>query len=591
MGFRLKRSFVNLAPMLRKMARYIYTLLLLVILILPMELFSQATPAKTSFRAPLNIDLFLAGNFAEVRSNHFHSGIDIKTGGQTGEPVLAVEDAYVSRIKVEPGGYGKAIYLRHPNGYSSVYGHLREFSPEIARYVKEQQYRRKSFRVDLFPNTGTFKFNKGDTIAFSGNSGSSQGPHLHFELRDTQTENPVNPLLFPFKVEDSRAPVIYSINVYSLTGRKELKTAKKYRVSGSNGRYYISAKQPIPVDKSFGLGIETIDFLNGSSNKCGVFSIKMFVDGELYFSSKTDEFSFAESRYINSFVDYSEYQENRSSMYKTFIDPNNQLSIFLFAKNKGVIDFEDDEMHKIRFETEDVAGNISRLEFDVRVDTTLSSISDEPLSFYSAYFHYAEPNRYTDENISIEIPQKALYKNLYFSYESEPRSPGEFSRLHKVHRKDVPLHKSLKLSIKPDSLPLELRPYALIARVDDLNRKSSIGGTWENGMLVASTRSFGNYTIDIDTTAPSIRPRNFKSGRDIKRLDKIKFTVSDNFSGVSSFRGEIDGEWVLFEYDPKNRLLFHDTDYRPLDPDTTHKLHLEVTDGRGNKQSYTVEIK
>ncbi len=422
----------------------------------PMKVFSQVNQKKFSFRAPINIDLFLAGNFGEVRSNHFHSGIDIKTQGKTGEPVFSVEDGYVSRIKVEPGGYGNAIYLKHPNGYTSLYGHLQEFAPEIADYVIKQQYRLKSFKVDLYPEAGTFQVNKSDQIAVSGNSGSSMGPHLHFELRDSQTENPVNPLLFSLDVKDNRKPEIYSANFYRLKGGPVLKTPVKYHITGGDGQYHITGKQPIPVDKSFGLGIETIDFLNGSSNKCGVFSIKMFVDGQLYFNSRNDEFSFAESRYINSFIDYREFMEKGTSMYKTFIDPNNHLSIYQFAMNNGHIDFQDEEIHKISFEVEDVAGNLSNLEFNVRKDTTKYMTSSEEMPLYNAYFHYAEENRFEEENLIILIPSQSLYTNLYFRYESEPAPAGAFSRLHKIHNESVPLQQSYKLSIKPDSLPEEL---------------------------------------------------------------------------------------------------------------------------------------
>ncbi len=577
--------------MQRKTGSFIYVLFLSLTLGLTAGGYSQVDQSKTSFRSPLNIDLFLSGNFAEVRSNHLHSGIDIKTLGHTGEPVFAVEDAYVSRIKVEPGGYGKAVYLKHPNGYSSVYGHLKEYNPALAKYVKEQQYRLKSFRVDLFPKAGAFKFKKGEIIAYSGNSGSSEGPHLHFELRDSETENPLNPLLFPFDVKDTRPPVIYSINLYSLNGRQSLKNPVKLRVSGSNGRFYISNRQVIPVDEFVGFGIETIDFLNGSSNKCGVYSIMMYVDDKLYFHSQTDEFSFAESRYINSFIDYKEYQEKRSSMYKTFIDPNNQLSIFQFAMNKGVINFEDEEIHKIRFETEDVSGNLSTLEFKVRKDTTKFLITPEQLPLYSAYFHYAEANHFEEENLIIQIPSRALYTNLYFSYESKASPSGTYSRLHMIHNKNVALHKSYKLSIKPDHLPEELKPYAVIARLNKDNQKSSIGGSWDNDYLVASTRIFGNYAIAVDTIPPVIKPRNFTRGKDLLKAGQIKFTISDDFSGILSYRGEIDGKWVLFEWDPKNRLLYHDLSYRPLDSTIPHILNLEVVDGRGNKQRYSIDIK
>lgn len=552
--------------------------------------YCQESPGKPDFQAPLNIGLFLSGNFGEVRSNHFHSGLDFKTEGKIGQPVMATAEGFVSRIKVEPGGYGKAIYIKHPNGYTSVYGHLNEFEKRLSEYVIEQQYQRESFSVDLFPPAGKFAYRQGEVIGFSGNSGSSMGPHLHFEIRDSQTENPINPLVFPFKVRDDISPVIYEIRIYSQDGRKELKNPDKYTASGYGGNYNLAARQPILVHGSFGVGIETLDFLNGSPNKCGVFSIKLFIDGDLYFHSLIDEFSFAESRYINSFVDYRDYREKRNSLYKTFIEPNNHLSIYQFAKNKGIINFQDDEVHQILLEVEDVAGNMSSLVFTARRDTSLAFTQPEQLPLYNAFFHYAEQNTFEEENIKIEIPAKALYNNVYFTYETAPARAGTFSQIHKVHDPAIPLHNSYSLRIRPDSLPDRLKQYALIAQITG-KWMSPLGGSWDGEYLRASTRSFGNFAIAVDTTAPVIRPRNFRTGRDLLTASQIQFTISDDFSGISKFRGEMDGEWILFEWDPKNSLLFHDLKHRPLKQDQAHMLKLQVFDARGNSQEYILEIK
>ena len=302
----------------------------------------------------------------------------------------------------------------------------------------------------------------------------------------------------------------------------------------------------------------------------------------------TDEFSFAESLYINSFIDYREYREDRHSLYRTYLLPNNSLSVLQHTRNKGIISLSNNKAVNIHLEVKDVAGNTSNITFQVVRDTAEQVTAADQLPFYNAYFHYAEVNEYVDENIRIKIPANALYDNLHFKYETSPSIAGTYSRIHRVHDPGTALHKSYEIRIKPDSLPDELRAFALISIVDGKNF-SSIGGKWDGEYLVGTTRSFGNYAIAIDTAAPVIKPRNFTSGSDILKKDQIRFTVRDDLSGISKIEGKIDGEWVLYEWDPKNLLIFHDFEQRPIDKTQPHVIELEIIDGIGNKAYYQVK--
>jgi hypothetical protein len=295
-------------------------MLLINILLSGIMLFSNPDdkPKSTSlFIAPLKIPVALSANFGELRIDHFHSGIDIKTQGAIGKEVLAASDGFIYRISVSPSGFGKALYIRHPSGYSTVYGHLDRFAPEIEKYVTEQQYQKKSFMVNLYPANENFEVRQGQLIAYSGNSGSSMGPHLHYEIRKSDNEGPVNPLLFEPATEDNIPPVIQDIAVYPLSSKTFINGrnhSRRIDVSGSRGNYDLQSGNEVFINGPAGFGIRTYDLLNSGYNKCGVYSIKLCVDSVCVFRYVMDGFSFDESRFINSHIDYEAYmRESRTA--------------------------------------------------------------------------------------------------------------------------------------------------------------------------------------------------------------------------------------------------------------------------------------
>jgi hypothetical protein len=543
-------------------------------------------PGKESLVPPVDIPIFLAGNFAEPRANHFHSGIDIKTNGVTGIPVHAVTAGTVSRIKVEPGGYGRALYIRHADGYTSVYAHLQEFSQAIEKYVRDEQYRRESFSVDLFPEPGKFPVRQGEIVALSGNSGGSEGPHLHFELRETTSENTINPLVRSLPVQDNNKPVISRIYAFSLTGRQEWIQPVSNQLSLSDGLYKPSSNTPLPLDNICGLGIETWDLLDGSSNKCGIYRIQALLDGELFYEFVADEFAFAETRYMNSFMDYRLFMKNHRPVLRLYIEPNNQLSLFRFSRNHGRIELQDQKVHSVRLIVEDAAGNCSEALVPVKLNPSQFKRDPDFIPVYDAYFSYEETNVFSSEGIDIRLPQGALYDDIYFQYEVGEPQPGCYSLTHSIHRPDVPLHLYYRLSIEAVNLPPGLKDKAIIAQQEENNQYSPVGGTWEGSHLVTRTRSFGIFCICVDTLKPEIRPLNFKNPEDLRKASSIKLAVKDDFSGIVQYRGEVDGKWVLMEFDPKNNLLEYKIDPERIGTGKQHKFELLVSDQLKNTTTY-----
>ena len=318
----------------------------------------------------MDIRLLLSGTFGEIRANHFHSGIDIKTGGVEGAAVYAIADGYVSRIKVSAFGYGKAIYVTHPNGYVSVYGHLNRYNKTIGDYVRSEQYRQENFEIELFPAEGTLPVRKGEIIAYSGNSGSSGGPHLHFEIRDGATQKIINPLLFGYEVKDIYKPKITSIKIYPEDASSRVNGSGKsirYLVEGWGTEHRLANSPVIRLSGNISFAIQVHDQQNDTDNKNGPYSVTLFIDSVEVFRFKMEIFAFDETRYVNSMLDYEEYVRNNVRLQRTKIDPGNKLGIYDEVMNKGVFRFNDTLTHLLRYEVSDVAGNIASLSFRVNL--------------------------------------------------------------------------------------------------------------------------------------------------------------------------------------------------------------------------------
>lgn len=548
---------------------------------------------KINFRSPLDIPLYLAGNFSELRGNHFHTGIDIKTLSVEGKAVYAIEDGYIARIKISTSGYGKAIYIRHPNGYTSVYGHLQKANPEIEKYIQNHQYKKESYTIELFPDKDELVVKKGDLIARSGNTGGSNGPHLHFEIRETNSEKPVNPLLFDFAITDNIRPIIKGIRIYPLSEYSYVSSypgnSNGFMVSGNYGKYRLTEGQNINVFGEIGFAVHTYDLLNGYPNKCGVYTIRLIVDSVEVFMTKFEKLDFSTMRYINTYSDYYILKKYKKSYHKQFIGKNNKLKIYPTKVNNGFIKFNDGETHHIKYIINDSYNNRSEIEFTVNALTSNPENKTEKPIDQKAYFTVDGPNFYMDKNIIIDIPPFALYDNMSFNYKVLPPTKNTIGSVFLIGNEYIPLQKKITITFNNSSIPNGFEQKAMIVSIDEDGRLSNMGGELENGKLVLKTRSFGKYGLAIDSIAPKINPVNIFSNKDLSTYNTFSVKISDDLSGIKNYRGTIDNQWILMEYEPKKSTLTYRFDNEKV-KSGMHQFNLEVTDGVGNTANYSVDF-
>lgn len=556
--------------------------------------FSWAQNEKNiNFRSPLDIPLYLSGNFSELRSNHFHTGIDIKTQGVEGKAVYSIEDGYVARIKISTSGYGKAFYIRHPNGYTSVYGHLQKGNPEIEEYIQNHQYKKESYTIELFPGKDELIVKKGDLIARSGNTGGSNGPHLHFEIRETSSEEPVNPLLYNFEIMDNIRPIIKGIRIYPLNEQSYVSpypgSASGFMVSGNYGKYRMTEGQDINVYGEIGFAIHTYDLLNGYPNKCGIYTIRLIVDSIEVFKTEFEKLNFSTMRYINTYADYFLLKKYKMYYHKQFIGKNNKLKIYPVKTNNGIITLNDGNDHLIKYVITDSYNNISELEFNVSSLTSLPESQTKKTTDQKAYFTVKGPNFYMDKNITIDIPPFALYENMSFNYETLPTTKKTIGPVYLIGDEYIPLQKKMILTLNNSSIPIGFEDKTLIVYINGDGELSNVGGSFENGKPVLKTRSFGKYSLAIDTIAPKIDPVNIYQNKDLSTYNTFSVKISDDLAGIKTYRGTIDNQWILLEYEPKKSTLTYRFDNEKV-KSGMRQFKLEVTDGVGNKSIYKADF-
>lgn len=553
---------------------------LVIVLLLAMQTSAQQYP-QDYFRSPLDIPLVLSGTFGELRSNHFHSGIDIKTQGVEGKNVFAVADGHISRIKISPWGYGHAIYIAHPNGYTTVYGHLKELHGPLNDYLEKQQYQSQSFGLDIYLEANELQVKKGQIIAKSGNTGGSGGPHLHFEIRKTASQQPLNPLLFGFKVPDNRKPTLLGAYLYSLNpndfSQKPLKRAQLKIQNIGNGKYFI---EDFKASGSIAFGIHTYDKLDGAENKNGIYQLNQYINDTLVYSFKAEKFLFKNTRYINCHIDFELSKSAGRSINKCYVTPSNRLK--MYPTNEGnILKVDSGKTYNIKWVISDVYGNQTVLTTNVVGTNTKFTYPEYNLNIF-------QDNYFSKDGVDVYIPKRALYLNERIAINiHEPNTDREYMRF-SIGDKTIGMQKVMTIKVKlPESLNV---PKSKLIGVWLKNGQDPYneGGSVSNGTLKFTSRRMGYFAVMADTVPPVIKTRNLTSGATYATGTTLNFKVTDDLSGVETYEARIDGAWVLLKYDPKKALLSHTLSNRTTKGQ--HTIEIKVTDERKNSSKISLSF-
>ncbi len=583
------------------MRAHILSLVILLFLISPVR------GQEGLFRVPFDFPLYLSGSFSELRSNHFHGGLDFKTQGVEGKPLLCPADGYISRISVTPGGYGNAIYIAHENGYTTVHGHLQRFLPEVAALVREHQYRYETFAVDTTLTPDRFPVKQGQVVAWAGNSGYSFGPHLHMEVRLTETNEPVNPLAFyKDKIKDTRPPRAHRIKFYPVEGEGVVDGVGKDGVLyfGNGNRI----AQRISAWGKVGVGLSANDYMDGTHNTYGVYSVRLVVDGTEVFRSVADRFSFDENRMINAWTDYAEHVNNNRWYMKSFIASGNPLRMLnAEGEGRGIVTIDEERPYQCEYILTDYHGNSARYTF------VLHGVQQEILPHFSTannQLRWGRLNVVTHPlGMELTIPQGMLYEDVPLQVSVSPEV-GAYSTVYRLGDEVIPLHSYCPLAIKvwPDEsryevasslgamdlIPWPTLPPPYASKLYIVQRRKgwtgSVGGRYDRGWMKANIRELGGeFYVSIDTIAPQLTPISMGNW---SKTGVVRVKVADSQTGISSYRATLDGKWTLMEYSSKNRQLTIRLSDSLLKKDgSLHVLRITVTDGVGNVSTLEHEVR
>jgi len=530
----------------------------------------------------------IVGNFGEPRRLHFHTGLDFRTNQEEGHQVFAAADGYISRINVSGAGYGNALYITHPNGYVTVYGHLQRFNAKIMQRLRKEQYAKENFAIDFYPLPSEMPVKKGDTIALSGNTGGSGGPHLHFEIRDS-AERVYNPLLFGYKLKDELKPVVSFLKFYPLDELKYKCDGYRTKTFLKNGVYEITGGGINLNAKQVGISVNTYDVLNLTDAHVGIYNITVFDGNQMIYEYQQDKISFDDKRDVLSHIDYPIFtNESRRCFHKVFVEPGNNCPVYSNLLNNGVIDLSDGKPHDIHMEVHDFAGNVSLVKFKLQYDKTGTLFKEKDFK-YITRFDYDHENEFSNSEIKMKLPTGCLFDNVYFNFSSAlSTDPNIFSKVYELDNSNTHVANWFSLSLKTENLNPALAEKALVVYKDGTGATAARGGKFENGFVTTKAREFGTYYVRVDTTAPQIKALNVTAGRNMRNYKKLLFKITDNLSGIADFDTYIDGNWTVTDYDAKSAMLTHTLDLKMAAGE--HSFKVVVIDERGNRAEYSIKF-
>jgi len=547
---------------------------------------------RNYFRNPLNIPMQLSANFGELRPNHWHMGLDIRTGAKENLPVYAAAEGYIAKVGIRPQSFGRFIIINHPNGLSTLYGHLNDFNPELEKYVTEQQYRQESWAVELNFTSNQFPLSKGAFIAYSGNTGGSKGPHLHFEIIDTKTDKRLNPMLFNFPMQDNIPPSLFRLALYDRSLSVYAQTPVLFTLKNTDSGYIIPKKPVIKTGlNSISFAIQAVDKMNGGGSDNGIFSARLTLDEEPQVQFTLDSIDYDESVYINSHIDYRYDYNGGAYLQHVSLLPGDHSPVYKQIKGDGIIHLPDTNVHFIRIDVKDPYGNTSQLNFAVQYDDSL--IKKEPLQFAVPRFVPNKRNMLEREDFRMIIPEDGIYDTIpALYYRNSPSGYNAVTAAYQVNDPSYPLHSDISVSIKPyKTIPEEWQSKLIMQRT---GKGSTIRKVqMQNGWLTASFGDFGSFQVLADLTAPQVNDLGKEDTLNLSPASRILFTPTDNFGIVKNFKVElyttledstVKRQWLRFTND-KSRNWIYKFDERC--PYGIHRLTATATDLAGNVTTKT----
>ena len=541
------------------------------------QLFPPLNYPQKEFRNPLNIPISLAANFGELRANHYHMGLDIRTAHRENLPVYAAADGYIYRIKIEPFGFGQVIYIRHTNGFVSLYAHLNAFYPALSNWVKQKQYELQRWAVSIDLPPGLLKVKQGDLIAYSGNMGGSQGPHLHFEIRTYPDDANLNPMLFGLPIVDNIPPVFRSLSVYDRNRSFYEQSPSFIPVKGIAGKYGIGLPMLILRTPNPGFGISGFDTQSGSTNPNGIFQGVIYDNGEVVSGFRMDQISYDDTRGINAHIDYPTHERGGPYYQLLFKMTGYNHSIYQEIRPGGFLHLEDLNVHLIRIELRDAYGNFSNLEFKVRYEPGDNSHA----TYAGKAFYPGMLDGLEAPNAAFYLGATCLYDSLHVNYtELAGTAKDLVSAIHNFGNKQVPLADSMMVRIKlTKQVNQRDRVLMMWADGDDFEVKKP---QWMGEWAAASFWRFGNFALAIDTIPPVIRVPGVVENANLHKSTRIAVLVTDNFKKIKNFRATLDGNWLLFTNDKAKAFIYHfDEHCKP----GKHELKIYAEDEAGNSSS------
>jgi hypothetical protein len=589
-------------------------ILLIVFTALTIKTNAQNYP-QNYFRYPLDSLPSLVSPFGGLRDNHFHSGMDLRTNQREGLPVFASADGYVSRIKIQSIGYGKAIYLDHPNGYTTVYGHLQKYSGKIAEWIQNYQYKNQTFEFDYVFEKPILLVRKGDTIGLSGNSGGSSGPHVHFEIRNTKSEKIINPALFGIIPFDTLNPIIKNVFVYNFVSdglllKQELKINHQTIIPTNFPNQFIYKKVLELPAEMYGFGIESYDYIHNPTDEKGIYEYSLKINDKQLFKHTLNQFAFDESKYINAHIDYPFYKAAKTRIQKCFIDDGNEFSTYQSNALKGKVLVTKNTCDTLVFEIKDF--NQNKFILLIPIVGLTSKMNKEKQDYLKSIkpkkaFYPLKKNTIKTKEFLFELDAKSVYDTVFYDFGSlKPIQEPALSKIYQVFNPTASLHKAADIAIKPFSGYLKYQSKLLLAYYfKDRKDFRSAGGNYDGGVVKGKASNFGHYFVTIDTIAPSIKQVFINTEEALSDSLHFYFEIKDNFSGIGKYEGYLNGEWILLDFDAKSNMLTYHFDkiwYNLVAQNKDSKLKntaiikpevlIRVTDKKGNvaEKTFTMPI-